>query len=153
MNINHLAKLPIDWARVWVLICTVHLTVCSCHVTYAFQSESKLYGCLNVKEVLAQSRPKIWSSNDCIWTRTQNYLARKWTFNHLAELAKSLSFVLSSSLCGAFDCMFWSSHVGVSERIHSLKLPECQGNLCLKQVQYLKSKWLKLHSNPESLSS
>ena len=30
-----------------------HLTVCSCHVTYAFQSESTLYSCLNVKELLA----------------------------------------------------------------------------------------------------
>ena len=27
----------------WVLICTVHLTVCYYHVTYEFQSESKLY--------------------------------------------------------------------------------------------------------------
>ena len=26
----------------------LHLTVCSCHVTYAFQSESTLYICLNV---------------------------------------------------------------------------------------------------------
>ena len=27
--------------------------VCSCHVTYAFQSESALYSYLNVKELLA----------------------------------------------------------------------------------------------------
>ena len=27
-------------------------TVCSYHVTYAFQSESTLYSCLNVKELL-----------------------------------------------------------------------------------------------------
>ena len=31
---------PNDGAVFWVLICTMHLTVCSCHVTYAFQSES-----------------------------------------------------------------------------------------------------------------
>ena len=30
----------------WVLFCTVHLTVSSYHVTYAFQSESTLYSCL-----------------------------------------------------------------------------------------------------------
>ena len=36
------------------------LTVCSCHVTYAFQSESTLYSCLNVKELLARSRCEIW---------------------------------------------------------------------------------------------
>ena len=32
------------------------LTVCTYHVTYAFQSESTLYSCLNVKELLARSR-------------------------------------------------------------------------------------------------
>ena len=35
------------------------LTVCSCHVTYTFQSESTLYSCLNVKELLARSRREI----------------------------------------------------------------------------------------------
>ena len=35
------------------------MTVCSCHVMYAFQSESTLYSCLNVKELLAQSRCEI----------------------------------------------------------------------------------------------
>ena len=35
------------------------LTVCSCHVTYAFPSESALYSCLNVKELLARSRREI----------------------------------------------------------------------------------------------
>ena len=38
--INHLAKLT-KW--LWALICTVHLTVCSYHATYEFQSESTLY--------------------------------------------------------------------------------------------------------------
>ena len=33
--------------------------VCSCHVTYTFQSESTLYSCLNVKELLARSRREI----------------------------------------------------------------------------------------------
>ena len=32
------------------------LVVCYYHVTYAFQSESTLYSCLNVKELLAQNR-------------------------------------------------------------------------------------------------
>ena len=35
------------------------MTVCSCHVTYAFQSESTLYSCLNVKELLARNRRDI----------------------------------------------------------------------------------------------
>ena len=70
---------PNDWAVFWVLICTVHLTVSSCHDTYALQSESTLYSCLNVKELLASSRREIWSLRDCNWTRTQNHLVRKWT--------------------------------------------------------------------------
>ena len=37
----------------------IPLTVCSYHVTYAFQSESTLYSCLNVKELLARSRREI----------------------------------------------------------------------------------------------
>ena len=36
-----------------------HFTVCSYHVTYMFQSESTLCGCLNVKEVLNQNRCEI----------------------------------------------------------------------------------------------
>ena len=61
------------------------MTVCSCLVTHAFQSESTLYSCLNVKELLARSRHKIWSLSDCNWTRTQNLLVCKRTLNHLAK--------------------------------------------------------------------
>ena len=31
-------------------------TVCSYHVTYAFQSESAVWSCLNVKKLLARNR-------------------------------------------------------------------------------------------------
>ena len=41
-------------------------TVCSCHVTYAFQSECTLYICLNVKELLARNRRDIWSLSEHI---------------------------------------------------------------------------------------
>ena len=53
------------------------MTVCSYHVTYASQSESTLYSCLNVKELLAQSRREILSLSDCNWTRTHNHLVHK----------------------------------------------------------------------------
>ena len=65
------------------------VTVCSYHITYAFQSESALYSCLNVKKLLARSRRVIWSLSDCNWTR-QNHLVRKRTLNHLAKLTKWL---------------------------------------------------------------
>ena len=41
------------------LLIDYDMTVCSCHVTYAFQSESRLYSSLNVKELLARSRREI----------------------------------------------------------------------------------------------
>ena len=77
-----------DWAVLWVLICTLQLTVCSYHVTYAFHdSESTLYSCLNVKELLARNRRDIWNLSDCKGTRTHNHIVRKRTLNHLAELS------------------------------------------------------------------
>ena len=82
---------------------------------YQFQSESTLYSLLNVKELLAPRRHEIKSLSECNCSRRQNHLAGKRMLNHLEELAKSLSFVLSSYMYGAFDCMFFSCHVGVSE--------------------------------------
>ena len=63
------------------------VSVCSFHVTYAIQSESILYSCLNVKELLARNRCEIWSLSDCNWIRTHNQLVRKRTLNYLAKLA------------------------------------------------------------------
>ena len=144
---------PNDWAVFWVLICTDNLTVCSYHVTYPFQRESTLYSCLNVKELLAPGSREIWSLSECNWTRTYNYLFRKWTLNHLAKLAKWLSCVLSTYLYGEFNCIFLSRHVPVSERIHTLQLPECQGIPCFKQPRNLKFKWMQLDSNLQLFSS
>ena len=60
-------------------------TVCFCHVTYVFQSESTLYSCLNLKEILARYRCEIWSLSDFSWIRTRNHLVHKRTLNHLAK--------------------------------------------------------------------
>ena len=57
-----------------------------------------------------------WSGRN--GTRTHNHLVRKRTLNHLAKLAKSLSCVVSIYLYGAFDSMFLSCHVRISELIH-----------------------------------
>ena len=111
---------PYDWAVFWVLICTVQLTVCSYHVLYAFQSESILYSCLYVKELLARNKHVIWSLSDCNWIWTQNHLVRKATHNHLAKLTLWLRCVLSTYLYGAIDCMFLPCLVRVSEWIHTL---------------------------------
>ena len=137
----------------WVLICTVHLIVCSYHVTYEIESESTLYSCVNAKELLARRRPHIWRLSYCNGALPHNHLLRQRILNHLAKLAKWLSSVVSTYLYGAFDCMFLSCHVRVWEWIHTLQLPQCQGTPCSKQASYLKIKWLQLDSNPQPLSS
>ena len=116
------------------------MTVCSYHVTYAFQNDSTLYSCLNVKQLLAWNRRETWRLSDCNWTRTQNHLVCKRTLNHLAKLSKWLSCVVSTYLYGAFDFMFLSCQVRISEWIHTLYLPKCQGTPCSIQVQNLKFK-------------
>ena len=75
------------------------MTVCSYNVKYAFQSESTLYSCFNVKELFARNRRDVWSLSDCNGTRAHNHLVRKWTLNDLASLtslAKWLSVRLGT---------------------------------------------------------
>ena len=68
-------------------------TTCSCHVTYAFQSESTLASCQNVKALLARNRRVIWSLSDCNGARTYNHLVCKPILNHLAKLASLVKWV------------------------------------------------------------
>ena len=105
-TLKHLA----DWAVLWLLICTVHLTVCCYHVMHAFQKKSSIYNCLNIKEILAPNMRNIWSLSDCNRTRTQNDLVSKRTLNHLEKLGEWLSCVVSTYLHGAFDHMLLSCH-------------------------------------------
>ena len=114
-TLNHLANWPNGWAELGVLICTVHLPVCSYHFNYLFQSESTLYICLKVKEILARNTGDLWSLSDCNRTPTHNHLVRKWTLNHLAKLTKGLNWVVSTYMYGAFAGMFLSCEVRISE--------------------------------------
>ena len=68
------------------------MTVCSYHITYAFQGESTFYISLNVKELLAQNRREVLSEvlSDCNGARTHNHLVGKWTLNDLTKLDRKL---------------------------------------------------------------
>ena len=66
----------------------MRLTVCSCYVTYTFQSESTFYSRLNIKEPRVQSKREIKSFGDCNWTRTKNLSGHKRTLSYLAKLSK-----------------------------------------------------------------
>ena len=107
-----------------------------------------LFGCVPAVLIL-----NINFLTDCNWTRAHNDLVHKRTHNHLAKPAKWLSCFVSTYLYGVFDCMFLSCHVRVSEWIHTLWLPECQGTPWSKQARNLKFKWLPLDSKPQPLSS
>ena len=126
---SHFSRWLIKEARNDHSVYWLYMLLCSYHVTYALQSESTLYSCLKVKEILARSRHEIWSLSDCNWTWTHNQLVHKRTLNHLAKLAKSY-------LYGAFDCMIVSCHVRVLESIHTLYLSGGQGTLCSKQALF-----------------
>ena len=93
----------------------VDLTLCSSHVRYAVQSESTLYNCLNVKQLLPGSRREIYRRSDCNSTRTKNQLVLKRKLRHFVELTKELGCVLSTYLYGGFDCIFLSCQVPGSE--------------------------------------
>ena len=80
--------------------------MCSCYVRHAFEDESRLYSYLNVKELLARSRGKIWCLSDCNCTWNDNHLVRKRTLQHLARMAIWFSCVVTISLYGVFDCVF-----------------------------------------------
>ena len=89
------------------------MTVCCYHVTYAFQSESTLYSCLNLKELLARSRREIWSLRDWNWTRTHNQLVHERTLNHLSKLA---------SLAKWLSVRLWTNWLWVPVQLQSLQL-------------------------------
>ena len=74
--------------KIFLINSRLQLTVCSCHVTYAFQSKSTLHSCLNVKELLAWNRREIWSLSDCYWTRTHNHLVRERILDHSGQFGQ-----------------------------------------------------------------
>ena len=81
---------------------TVELTVYYYDVTYAFQSESTAYSCLNVKELFAQNRHDLWSLSDSIRILTHNHGFHKQKLNHLV-LVYELSVVGSNHVADAVE--------------------------------------------------
>ena len=53
-------------------------------------------------------------------TQTYNYLIRKWTLNHLANLAKWLVYVLSTHVYGASTVCF--SHITYMFRVNVMRM-------------------------------
>ena len=117
-NLDHLAKLA-KW--LWVLICTVHFTVCYYHVMYEFQSKSRIYNLPECQGTPCSTQvPYLkfkWQKRDL---NPQPLSLRKLTLSHLAKLTQCLSCFVSTYLYGAFDCMLLLCHLCVSEWIQTL---------------------------------
>ena len=86
-TLNHLAKLA-KWfscCEYLPIQCIYDYMFSSCHI--AFQSESTLYNCLNVKKLLARNRRDIWNLSDGKGFRICNRSVRERISNHLTKLA------------------------------------------------------------------
>ena len=81
----------------------LYLIIMSCT---SFKVNPHTIVCLNVKQLLAQSRRHIWSLSDSNGIWSHNELVRKRTLNHLAKLAKWLHRPNWLSGCG-FESRCW----------------------------------------------
>ena len=113
----------------WVLICTVHLTVCYHHVTYEVQSESTLYSF----SWMSRNSYHIWSLSDCKEIQTHSHLVRKRTS---PVWRNGWVFVYEQSGCGFESrCSHLNFRYGASfkQRVpwHSGKSVECKLTLNL----------------------
>ena len=78
--------------------------------------------------------------SDCSGIWAHNHLVTNRTHNHLAELTKWFSCVVSTYLYDAFGCVILSCHILVLEWIHTLQLPDYQEIACSNQARYRKFK-------------
>ena len=103
------------------------------YVMYAFENESTLCSCLNVKELRAQNRHNIWSLSDSNGTQTHNHLVHKQTLCELLSVWCIWLYVIIMSQT-LFRVNLHSESFQ-NESTLNLLLPECQGTPCSKQVQ------------------
>ena len=69
-----------------VLVGTIQLTACFYHVMYAFQTESTLYSCLNVKEILTSKAAPNLTLKLLQLNSNYNQVVPKGLLNNLAKL-------------------------------------------------------------------
>ena len=82
----------------------VHLSVFSNHVTYAFQSESTLYSCLNVKEFLAQSRRETAQMIELC----SGYLSEcGFTLKRVRHMTRTYSQMHCTNKCSEHSSVIW----------------------------------------------
>ena len=106
----------------WNEIIKVKLTVCSYHVTYAFQGESTIYSCVNVKGLLARNWLEGCSLSDCNCTWTHDHLVRKLTINHLVNLVWLNGWVFVYKLRLRFVLWVWVQFQSIKVKTDNKKV-------------------------------
>ena len=124
--------------ELWVLICMVHLTVCSYHVTYAFLRNSliKTGVILKIK----------WLQQDL----NPQPLSLKMNTQPFSHTDKWLSYVVFTYMYDVFDCVYLLCHMSNCEWIYIFVWKS--GNSLLKTDTVRKVKWLEQDLNPQSVS-
>ena len=113
-TLNHLAKLA-KWLSCVVnthLYSAFDCMLLSCHVRVSEWIHALEFAWM-LRNSLLEAGANLRSSSDRNMIRTHKHLVRKRTHNHFAKLAKWLSYVVSTYLYGAFDCMLLSFHVQI----------------------------------------
>ena len=123
----------------------------SCHVWLS--KLITLYSSLNVEELFARNKHKVWMLIDFNGTQTHNSLVRTWTLNIFAKLAKWLRCVLRV-VC-IVHLTVCSNHVTYTFQSGSTFYTclNVKGFPCSKQAQNLKFNWVQRDSIPQPLSS
>ena len=137
------------------------MTVCSCHATYAFQSESTLYSCLNVKELLAWSRREIWvvlSSSPVavkprsFWTKSVIEAGLSDFDRMTISVLKMLFHRLSPKVINYRNCKKIDNEKFM-DSLHYYALSEEQTNFSKTPINFLKlAKMFLKNTDPEKIS-
>ena len=104
---------------------------------------------VNVREFLARRRDHVWISKESNEFLTHNHFVRKGTINHLAKLAKWLTYVWVL-ICRVYLTVCYC-HVTNEFETESTNysLIECQGTPYSKEAPYMIFKWQQRDSNPQ----
>ena len=84
-----------------------NLIVCSCHVTYAFQSESTLYSYLNVKELLVRSRREIWRWSNCNFLDIQTTIKCGLTLKPVRGMTRTYNQMYRTDKYSEHSSVIW----------------------------------------------
>ena len=94
---------PNEWAVFWVLICTVDLTACPCHVTYALQSESTLYNCFEQGVPWHSDNYRVWIDSETRTWHDKNMQSISFLLELIYYVLSISEYILATLVAFDFD--------------------------------------------------